>query len=75
LQAENAQMRDHLARADERLRLLTAAMQGRPAGTAPAAPEAAPAATVPNPEEDIFGYAKHLEPQIQELRSGKQKTA
>lgn len=60
-------LREKYARGDERLRVLSEAMQARPAA---AAQPAAEAPKVPNPEEDIFGYAKHLEQQIADLKSG-----
>ena len=60
-------LREKHARADERLRLFTEATQQRPAPApqAPVEPE-----TPPDPNEDIFGYAKYLEKQIQDIRTG-----
>lgn len=68
VEKERDELRERFARGDERLRILSEAMQ-RPA------PPAQPAATpepvkVPDPAEDIFGYAKHLEQQIEALRTG-----
>ncbi|MBN4095640.1 hypothetical protein [Methylobacterium sp. OT2] len=59
-------LREKYARGDERLKLLNEAIQARPA--AAAQPETPPAP--PSPDEDIFGYAKHLEKQIEELKNG-----
>ncbi|MET3483122.1 hypothetical protein [Methylobacterium sp. 1973] len=63
-------LREKYARGDERLRVITEAMQARqqPAAAQPETP-AAP----PSPDEDIFGYAKHLEKQIEDLRNGVQQ--
>lgn len=72
-QRELAELREKFARGDERMRLLTEAMQGRGAPGAPAAVETPAAA--PDPETDIFAYAKHLEAQIAALASGQQKAA
>ncbi|WP_298967738.1 hypothetical protein [uncultured Methylobacterium sp.] len=66
---EVTRLRDLLARGDERLRLLSGAMQQ---GGQPAQQPAAQAPAAPDPNEDIFGYAKHLEQQIAELKQGQQ---
>lgn len=67
-QRELAALQERFARGDERLRILSEAMQ-KPAAPAQPAAAAAPA-KVPDPNEDIFGYAKHLEQQIEALRTG-----
>ncbi|MEE7449412.1 hypothetical protein MRF4_17245 [Methylobacterium radiotolerans] len=67
VEKERDELRERFARGDERLRILSEAMQ-RPAATQPAA--APEPVKVPNPDEDIFGYAKHLEQQIEALRTG-----
>lgn len=68
VEKERDELRERFARGDERLRILSEAMQ-RPA--TPAQPAAAPEPVkVPDPAEDIFGYAKHLEQQIEALRTG-----
>ncbi|WP_457104343.1 hypothetical protein [Methylobacterium sp. P5_C11] len=68
VEKERDELRERFARGDERLRILSEAMQ-RPA--APITPTAAPEPVkVPDPAEDIFGYAKHLEQQIEALRTG-----
>ncbi|MGU3467583.1 hypothetical protein ACLBXO_22305 [Methylobacterium sp. C33D] len=68
VEKERDELRERFARGDERLRILSEAMQ-RPA--APAQPAAAPEPVkVPNPDEDIFGYVKHLEQQVEALRTG-----
>ena len=59
-------LREKYARGDERLKLLNEAMQARPAAAAQPETPLAP----PSPDEDIFGYAKHLEKQIEELKNG-----
>ena len=68
-EAELTTLREKFARGDERLRLINEAMQAR---QQPAAQSEAPPAP-PNPDEDIFGYAKHLEKQIEDLRNGVQQ--
>lgn len=76
LETENTRLRDLHARGDERLRLLTQAMQqGAPQAQQQAAgqPQAQAPAAPPNPEEDIFGYVKHLEAQLAEVRGGQQQ--
>lgn len=73
VEKELADFREKAARVDERLRILTEAAR-QPQAPAPAAPAAEPP-KVPNPEEDIFGYAKHLEQQIADLKSGLERTA
>jgi hypothetical protein len=67
VEKERDELRERFARGDERLRILSEAMQ-RPAAAQPAA--APEPVKVPNPDEDIFGYAKHLEQQIEALRTG-----
>lgn len=68
VEKERDELRERFARGDERLRILSEAMQ-RPA--TPTQPAAAPEPVkVPDPNEDIFGYAKHLEQQIEALRTG-----
>ncbi|UIN34019.1 hypothetical protein [Methylobacterium oryzae] len=66
VEKERDELRERFARGDERLRILSEAMQ-RPATPAQPAPEPV---KVPDPAEDIFGYAKHLEQQIEALRTG-----
>ncbi|KQS81697.1 hypothetical protein ASG32_02800 [Methylobacterium sp. Leaf361] len=66
VEKERDELRERFARGDERLRILSEAMQ-RPA--TPAQPASEPV-KVPDPAEDIFGYAKHLEQQIEALRTG-----
>ena len=74
LEAEVTRLRDMHTRGDERLRLLTQAMQqGAPQAQQPAGQPQAQAPAVPNPEEDIFGYVKHLEAQLAEVRGGQQQ--
>lgn len=69
VEKELTELREKYARGDERLRLINEAMQAR---QAPAAAPEAPAAP-PSPDEDVIGYAKHLEKQLEELRSGMQQ--
>lgn len=57
LAKERREATERQTRLDERLRLINDALT--PKQQQPA---------VPNPDEDIFGYAKHLESQINELR-------
>lgn len=72
VERELAEYREKFARGDERLRLLSEAMQKAP--QAPAAAQAAPEPeAVPDPNEDIFGYVKHLEKQLADVRSGHQQ--
>lgn len=74
LETEVARLREMHTRGDERLRLLTQAMHGAPQAQQPAAAQPrAQAETVPNPEEDIFGYAKHLEAKLARLEQGQQQ--
>jgi hypothetical protein len=68
VEKELSDLRERFARGDERLRILSEAMQ-RPAGASQPATPAEPA-KVPNPDEDIFGYAKYLEGQIEAIRAG-----
>ncbi|MGN8092814.1 hypothetical protein [Methylobacterium sp. 22177] len=68
VEKELSDLRERFARGDERLRILSEAMQ-RPAGAAQTATPAEQA-KVPDPAEDIFGYAKYLEEQIQAIRAG-----
>ncbi|MDP4005073.1 hypothetical protein [Methylobacterium sp. NEAU K] len=64
VEKELTDLREKYARGDERLRLLTEAARAQ----APAAAQpAAEPPKVPNPEEDIFGYAKHLEEKLAKL--------
>ncbi|TGD94054.1 hypothetical protein [Methylobacterium nonmethylotrophicum] len=72
LQTQNAQLLDRLTRGEERMRILTEAMRAAPQVQPQPGQPQAPAAP-PNPEEDIFGYAKHLEAQLAELRQGQQQ--
>ncbi|WP_071000470.1 hypothetical protein [Methylobacterium sp. C1] len=67
-QRQLSELQEKFARGDERLRILSEAMQ-RPAAPAQPAAAAEPA-KVPDPNEDIFGYAKYLEEQIQAIRTG-----
>lgn len=67
-QRDLAALQEKFARGDERLRILSEAMQKPAAPAQPAA--AAEPAKVPDPNEDIFGYAKYLEEQIQAIRTG-----
>lgn len=74
VERELAEYREKFARGDERLRLLSEAMQKAP--QAPAAPQAAPEPeAVPDPNEDIFGYVKHLEKKLAEAVSGTQQVS
>lgn len=68
VEKERDELRERLARGDERLRILSEAMQ-RPATPTQAAAPPEPVAP-PDPVDDIFGYAKHLEQQIEALRTG-----
>lgn len=68
-QRQLSELQEKFARGDERLRILSEAMQ-RPAAPAQPAAAAAEPAKVPDPNEDIFGYAKYLEEQIQAIRAG-----
>lgn len=73
VERELSELREKYARGDERLRLLSEAMKAAPQAQ-PAAPQAAPEPeAVPDPNEDIFGYAKYLEKQIADLRNGHQQ--
>ena len=68
VEKERDELRERFARGDERLRILSEAMQ-RPA--APAQPAATPEpAKVPDPAEDIFGYIEHLKGEIEAVGSG-----
>lgn len=65
-----AELQERFARGDERLRMLTQAMQAAPqAPAAPAQPAPEPE-KAPDPNEDIFGYVQHLEKQLAEVRNG-----
>lgn len=68
VEKERDELRERFARGDERLRILSEAMQ-RPAAPAQPAAAAEPA-KVPDPAEDIFGYIEHLKGEIEALRSG-----
>lgn len=69
VERELAEYREKFARGDERLRLLSEAMQKAP--QAPAAAQAAPEPeAVPDPNEDIFGYVQHLEKQLAAVANG-----
>lgn len=70
LEAEVTRLREMHTRGDERLRLLTQAMQGGPQA---AGQPQAPAPAVPTPEEDVFGYIAHLKSEIEALRGGQQQ--
>ncbi|WP_311274799.1 hypothetical protein [Methylobacterium sp. WCS2018Hpa-22] len=65
VERERDEARLQYARMEERLKVLTEG--ARPAAAAQAAPEPE---TPPDPNEDIFGYAKYLEKQIQDIRTG-----
>lgn len=68
VERERDEFRVTLARMEERYRILSeggAAQPAAAAAQAPAEPE-----TPPDPNEDIFGYAKYLEKQIQDIRAG-----
>ena len=67
VEKERDEFRVTLARMEERLRMVTEAGAAQPAAAAQAAPEPE---TPPDPNEDIFGYAKYLEKQIQDIRAG-----
>ena len=67
-QRERDEFRVNLARMEERLRMVTEGGVAQPAAAATAAP--AQPETPPDPNEDIFGYAKYLEKQIQDIRAG-----
>jgi hypothetical protein len=67
LQKELAEAREARARLDERLRIFSEASQR--AAPKPAEPQAEPE-KVPNPEEDIFGYARHLQAKLDKLEGG-----
>jgi hypothetical protein len=71
LQKELQEAREQRARLDERLRIFAEANKAAQpkAETAQAEPEA-----VPDPEQDIFAYARHLEKQVNELRTGFKET-
>ncbi len=62
VEKERDELRERFARGDERLRLLTEAMQRAPAPAAPAAPEtpAEPPKKI-DPNEDIFGAYAQLQ--------------
>ncbi|TXN52277.1 hypothetical protein FV232_00885 [Methylobacterium sp. WL30] len=65
-----AELQERHARVDERVRILSEAMN-RPAPAAAAQPAAAAEPEkVPDPAEDIFGYVKHLEKQLEAVRTG-----
>lgn len=71
VERELAEYREKFTRGDERLRLLTQAMQ---APAQPAAQQAAPEPEkVPDPAEDIFGYIEHLKKELEAVRSGHQQ--
>ena len=70
VERERDDLREKVARGDERMRLLTEAIQQRGA-TPAAAPVEAP--KVPDPNEDIFGYVQHLQAEIAALRGGVQQ--
>ena len=75
LEVEVTRLREQYARGDERLRLVTQAMQqGAPQAQQQAAGQPqAQAPAVPNPEEDVFGYIAHLKAEIDALRGGQQQ--
>lgn len=68
-----AEIQERFTRGDERFRLLTQAMQAAPQAQPPAQPAQPEPPKAPDPNEDIFGYAKHLEAQIAALQSGQQQ--
>lgn len=63
LEAELTKERDTRARVDERLKMLSEAVSA-----AEPAAEAAKPAPIPDPETDIFGYAKYLAEQLEALK-------
>lgn len=69
VERELGELRERHARADERLRLFTEATQGR-AAAAPAAPATPAPVAPPDPNEDIFGAYKHLQAELEALRTG-----
>lgn len=66
VERERDEARIQYARMEERLKVLTEGAKPA-AAAAQAAPEPE---TPPDPNEDIFGYAKYLEKQIQDIRTG-----
>lgn len=69
-----AELQERYARGDERLKLLTQAMQAGPQGQQAAQPAAAAEPEpVPDPNQDIFGYVQHLEKRLAEVASGQQQ--
>jgi hypothetical protein len=69
-QRERDEFRVNLARMEERLRILSEGGQA-PAQPGAAAPQpAVEPETPPDPNEDIFGYVKHLEKQIRDIHAG-----
>lgn len=70
VEAKFAELQERHARVDERVRILSEAMQ-RPAPPAAAQPTA-PVAPVapPDPNEDIFGAYRHLQAELEALRTG-----
>lgn len=73
VERELSELREKYARGDERLRLLSEAMTRAPQAPAAAAQPAPEPEAVPDPNEDIFGYVKHLEKKLAEAVSGTQQ--
>ncbi|MGA4550579.1 hypothetical protein [Methylorubrum aminovorans] len=70
VERELSELREKYARGDERLRLLSEAMTRAPQAPAAAAQPAPEPEAVPDPNEDIFGYVKHLEKQLAAVANG-----
>lgn len=69
VERERDEFRVTLARMEERYRIMSEGGAAQPAAAAAAQAPAEPE-TPPDPNEDIFGYAKYLEKQIQDIRAG-----
>lgn len=68
LEAELTKERDTRARVDERLKMLSEAV------TAAEPVEKVEAPVIPDPEQDIFGYAKYLAAELETLKNTQQAT-
>ena len=68
VERERDEFRVTLARMEERFRIMSEGGAAQPAASA--AQALAEPETPPDPNEDIFGYAKYLEKQIQDIRAG-----
>lgn len=68
IEAELRAERETRARVDERLKMLSEAIGPI---DAPANPDPEPA-VIPDPEADIFGYARHLAQELETLKKGQQ---